>query len=200
MRKNPAEHLAGIDPVMARLIKNIDLRQLKPERNRFKALVEAIISQQLSNSAASSISKRFRAFFPGKTFPSPKDVSKASLSKLRKAGLSASKANYIKNLSRHIIKKEINLRNLNSLSNDEVIELLIEVKGIGRWTAEMFLMFALDRPNVFSSGDLGLRNAIVDLYRFRRTPTTKDLEEFSRRWQPYRTLACRYLWASRDNR
>ncbi len=113
--------------------------------------------------------------------------------------MSASKANYIKNLSRRIVKKEINLRNLHSFSDEEVIEMLIKIKGIGKWTAEMFLMFALDRPNVFSAGDLGLRNAIIGLYRFHRTPTPKDLEEFSRRWQPYRTLACRYLWASRDN-
>lgn len=200
MRKNPAKHLAGIDPVMARLVEKIDLRPLRPERNRFRALAEAIISQQLSTSAASSITKRFRALFPGKVFPTPEDVSQAPLSKLRKASLSAAKANYLKDLARRIVKKEINLRNLHSFSNEEVVELLIEIKGIGRWTAEMFLMFALDRPNVFSAGDLGLRNAITELYRFRRTPSPKDLEEFSLRWQPYRTLACRYLWASRDNR
>lgn len=200
MRKNPAKHLAGIDPVMARLIEKIVLRPLQSERNRFRALVETIISQQLSNSAASSIINRFQALSPGKIFPTPKKVSKISLFKLRKAGLSAAKASCLKDLAHRIIKKEINLRNLHSLSNNEVIELLIKVKGIGRWTAEMFLMFALDRPNVFSVGDLGLRNAIVDLYRFRSTPSPKDLEEFSLRWQPYRTLACRYLWASRDNR
>ncbi len=185
---------------MARLVEKINLRPLRPERNRFRALVEAIISQQLSNSAASSITNRFRALFPGKAFPTPEDVSKTSLSKLRKAGLSAAKANYLKDLARRIVKKEINLRNFHLFSNEEVIELLIKVNGIGRWTAEMFLMFALDRPDVFSSGDLGLRNAIIELYRFRHTPSPKDLEEFSLRWQPYRTLACRYLWASRDNK
>jgi DNA-3-methyladenine glycosylase II len=200
MRKNPAKHLAGIDPVMARLIKKIDLRPLRPERNRFKALVEAIISQQLSNSVASSITNRFRALSPGKIFPTPEDVFKTPLLKLRNAGLSLAKANYLKDLARHIVKKEINLRNLHSFLDEEVIESLIKVKGIGRWTAEMFLMFALNRPDVFSAGDLSLRNSIIGLYRFRSIPTPKDLEEFSRRWQPYRTLACRYLWASRDNR
>lgn len=194
-------HLASVDPVLAELIKKYKLPPQKIlRRSRFEALVEAIISQQLSVKAADTIFFCFVALFPNSKFPKPEEVFKLPISKFRKVGISNSKALYIKELCRSIISKELKLASLHKLDNEGVITELIKVKGIGRWTAEMFLMFTLRRPDVFSHGDLGLRNAIQRLYKIKGPPTEKQLRKITENWSPHRTTAARYLWRSLENK
>lgn len=187
------------DPVLKKAIGRVP--PIKPSwttRNRFRALVEAIISQQLSDKAATAIIKKFRGLFPGVSFPTPVHIRKTSAARMRKAGVSAQKASYIKDLAAKVAKKEVNLKTIHKVPDEEVILRLTKVKGIGQWTAEMFLMFCLGRPDVLSCGDLGLRKAMQKLYKLRHLPDAKTMERIASRWRPHRTLACRYLWASLD--
>lgn len=191
------KHLSAVDPVLAQLIKQSKLPPQKVlRRSRFEALVEAIVSQQLSVKAADTIFFRFVALFPNQKFPKPEQVLKLSITKFRKVGISNSKALYIKELSKNIVTKKLKLTSLHRLDNEAVIAELVKVKGIGRWTAEMFLMFTLRRPDVFSPGDLGLRNAIQNLYKLKGPPSEKQLHKITQKWSPYRTTASRYLWHS----
>ena len=198
---NAENHLSLVDPVLAGLIKKFKLPpQRILRRSRFEALVEAIVSQQLSVKAADTIFFRFVALFPNSKFPKPEEVLRLPLTKFRKVGISNSKAVYIKELSKSIVTKKLNLVSLHRLDNEAVIEELVKVKGIGRWTAEMFLMFTLRRPDVFSPGDLGLRNAIQKLYKLKGPPTEKQLNKITQKWSPHRTTASRYLWHSLTNK
>lgn len=194
---DPKKFLQSVDPILGAVIARVELPYRKPNRrSRFEALVEAIISQQLSVKAADTIFARFADLFPGKKFPSPEEVSRMNDAKLRSAGLSGSKVLYIKDLANRIANKELKLHRLHLLDDESVIEELVQVKGVGRWTAEMFLMFSLGREDLFSHGDLGLRNAIIKLYGFKKPPTEKQINKIVEKWSPYRTLACRYLWKS----
>lgn len=194
-------HLRSVDPKLAKVI---DQYQLKPQRRlprtHFEALVEAIISQQLSVKASDTIFGRFVALFPKQKFPKPEAVAKLSLPQFRKVGISGQKASYIKDLATRVAKGQVKLQSLHRLDNEQVIFELTQIKGIGRWTAEMFLMFTLRRPDVFSYGDLGLRNAIQRLYKLKNPPTEQQLERISKKWAPHRTTAARYLWKSLDNK
>ncbi len=194
------QHLRSVDKKLAVVI---DKYQLKPQRRlprtHFEALVEAIISQQLSVKAADTIFARFLSLFPNAKFPKPEAVLKLPIAKFRRVGISGQKASYIKDLSRRVVSGELKLNSLHRLDNEEVIAELIKVKGIGHWTAEMFLMFTLRRPDVFSFGDLGLRNAIQKLYQLKSSPTEKQLERITKKWSPHRTTAARYLWKSLEN-
>jgi len=197
--KDPKQYLRSVDPILAKVIDRIAVPQIKRRRaNYFKSLVEAIISQQLSNKAADTIIVRFRKLFNQSGFPTPRQVLVMPDAKIRKAGLSFGKISYIKDLARRIEKKQLNLPKLRYLEDEELIVKLTAVKGIGRWTAEMFLMFSLERPDVFSHGDLGLRNAIHKLYGFKKPPTVRQIEKIVAKWRPHRTLASRYLWRSLD--
>jgi DNA-3-methyladenine glycosylase II len=137
--------------------------------------------------------------FPGKKFPKPEDILKISRAKIRSTGVSEAKTNYILDLSEKVFKKELKLQNLDKFDNEQVIEELTKVKGIGRWTAEMFLMFSLLREDIFSTGDQGLKNAIRNLYKLKSHPTEKQLNNLFKKWSPYKTYAARYLWKSLDN-
>ena len=193
-------HLKKIDPVLASLFLSAKPTVVKPHRNYFESLADAIISQQLSGKAAATILGRFKALFPDTKFPTPAQVLAKSDLDLRTAGVSGAKASYIKNLATAFEDKTINLTRVDKLRDEEIIEMLVQVKGIGRWTAEMFLIFSLGRPDVFSFGDLGLRNAVKELYKLRKDPSSAKLKKLSSVWQPYRTCASLYLWASLDNR
>jgi DNA-3-methyladenine glycosylase II len=184
---------------LARLLDSYPPVILRPHTNYFQSLAEAIISQQLSDKAATTIINRFKALFPGADFPSPKQVLRKSDSDLRSVGVSGAKASYIKNLARAMEDKTVHFTDVAKATDEEIIEMLVKVKGIGRWTAEMFLIFSLGRPDVFSFGDLGLRNAVKKLYSLRKDPLPKQLQKISSRWQPYRTCASLYLWASLNN-
>ncbi len=182
------------DPVIQKLIKKYgDLTWNKKEINLFESLIESIISQQLSIKASDTIFSRFKNLF--KAFPTPKEILKTSDEKLRSVGLSGSKAKYIKSLSEFIEKKDLVLENLKNLEDEEVITELTKVKGIGRWTAEMILIFTLRRPDIFSIGDLALRKAVSRLYSVDINDLAK-IKKISLKWIPYRSTASRYLWKS----
>ena len=183
------------DPKLARIIKVVGEYQITTTSNHYESLIEAIITQQLAGAAAKAISKRFRGLY-GKRFPKPADVLKTSDSKLRKTGLSGMKVKYIKDLSKNIESKKLKLRSLSKLSDDEIVEQLIQVKGIGRWTAEMFLIFSLGRMDVLPVGDLGLKKGVQLLNSSTKLPTPDEIEELAEKWRPYRTVATWYLWKS----
>lgn len=164
----------------------------------FKALVHAITSQQLSSKAAATIARRFAELFGG-TFPTPRQVLDMPDEKLRSVGLSGMKVSFVRDLARRVEDRSLRLHSLDAMADDEVIAALTEVKGIGRWTAEMFLMFRLHRPDVLPVGDLGIVNAIKKQYRLRKTPTPARVLRIGEPWRPYRSVACWYLWASLDN-
>lgn len=192
----PEQHLRKADPILGVAIKKIKLKRHRGDANYFRSLCEAILSQQISTAAADTITARFCALFPGTDFPSAAQVSKVPVAKLRRAGVSRQKIGYIKDLAKAVTSGELNLKDFSKHKDEEVIMALTRVKGIGQWTAEMFLMFSLNRPDVFSAGDLGLQNAIKKLYKLRKHPDKKKMEKLSKAWKPHRTLAARYLWAS----
>lgn len=191
-------HLKKNDPIFAAVIKDIKLSERKklPPSKYFEALVESIVSQQLSVKASDTIFKRFEALTPGKKFPTPQQVLKMSPAKMRKCGLSKAKVIYIKDLARKVIDGSVNIKKIDSWTDQEVIDHLTLVKGIGVWTAEMFLMFSLGREDIFSYGDLALRNAITAIYKMKAHPTPAQAKKITEKWAPYRTTGSRYLWAS----
>jgi len=190
--------LARRDPVLRVLIRRHGDCGLARVRHAdpFGALVHAIIAQQLSTKSAASIERRFVALFDGG--PTPRAVRGASDARLRGAGISPQKLRYLRDLCDHLLDGALDLGELAAFDDDDVIARLTQVKGIGRWTAEIFLMFTLQRPDVFPVGDLGLVRAIRQTYGFRSTPLPERLMEIGEAWRPYRSVACWYLWASLD--
>jgi len=183
------------DPKLARIIELVGEYQIRTSRNYYESLVEAIITQQLAGSAAKAISNRFHSLY-GKSFPKPIDVINTSDSKLRKTGISGPKIKYIKELSKAIESKKLKMRSISKLSDEEVIEQLTQVKGIGRWTAEMFLIFSLGRMDILPVGDLGLRKGIQLYNSADELPNAGEIEKLAEKWRPYRTVATWYLWKS----
>jgi len=195
--------LAASDPVMARLIEEhgtVVRRELRSERrgDAYGALLRSIVGQQLSTKAASTIYGRMMELFDGHA-PTPEQLLAADPDAIRAAGLSRPKINYLRDLAQHVQDGELELDRLDELPDEEVIEQLTAVKGIGEWSAHMFLMFHLGRPDVLPVGDQGIRNAIKKEYRLRKIPDAKRMEKIAKPWRPYRTLACLYLWSSLDN-
>ena len=195
--------LGAADPVMARLIEEhgaLVRRELKEERSgdAYGALLRSIVGQQLSTRAARTIYGRMLELFDGHA-PSPKQLLAADPDAIRAAGLSRPKIAYLRDLAQHVEDGELELDRLDELSDEEIIEELTAVKGIGDWSAHMFLMFHLGRPDVLPVGDQGIRNAIKIQYRLRKIPDAKRMEKIAKPWRPYRTLACLYLWSSLDN-
>jgi DNA-3-methyladenine glycosylase II len=182
------------DRKLAKIIDKVGKYNLPITKNPYESLVEAIITQQLSGKAANSISGRFRKIYG--RFPKPADVLKTSDAKLRKAGLSYMKISYIKDLSNKVESKEIRLSLMKNLTDEEVITQLTEVRGIGRWTAEMFLIFSLGRQDVLPVGDLGLKKGIQRLYSLEELPGKEQMEKIAEKWRPYRSVATWYLWRS----
>lgn len=200
MSKKIVSHFKKTDPKLYEVLKKVyrkhgdEIFNLTKKEFLFDELVESIISQQLSIKASDAIYKRIINSMPEKIL-NPENLLKTKDEDLRKAGLSFQKIKYLKNLSEKIVSGELDLESLEKLDNEEVILELTKVKGIGRWTAEMFLMFALARPDVFSHGDLGLKNAIKRIYRFEKYEI-KVVQEIVIKWSPYRTIAARILWKS----
>ncbi|HEX6665294.1 MAG TPA: DNA-3-methyladenine glycosylase [Solirubrobacterales bacterium] len=196
--------LAATDPTMAALIERvgkIDLatrlkrRQEERPNDAYGALLRAIVGQQLSTKAARTIYLRVLEIFDGST-PSPEQLLEASEADLRGAGLSGRKVEYVQDLARHVISGELELDRLGELDDEQVIEEIVAVRGLGQWTAEMFLLFHLERPDVISGGDLGIRKAIQIEYGMAEMPTPTEVVELSERWRPHRSLASLYLWES----
>ena len=195
--------LMAADRRMAKLMKT--LGPLQPERDRrgsredpYEALARAICGQQLSTKAAATIWGRIEALFGGGT-PNPKQVIAADPQALRDAGLSWSKVSYFRDLAERVQDGALDVGRLPQLSDEEVIEELTAIKGIGRWTAEMFLIFHLGRPDVLSTGDLGVRKGAQLAYGLDEMPTPAGLEQMGEAWRPHRTIACLYFWRSLDN-
>jgi DNA-3-methyladenine glycosylase II len=190
------KHLAKADPVLAAVMKKIKLQELKLRDNYFHALIRAIAGQQLSMKAAATILGRVEALFPGKKLPAPKKFLEVSDEKLRAAGFSTGKVQYTKNIARFFIEREKELKKIHELSDEDIIKLLTQIKGVGIWTVEMFLMFSLGREDVFSYGDLGLRKGLQKVYGFKKEPSLKQMQKIVDKWKPYRTHGARYMWAS----
>jgi DNA-3-methyladenine glycosylase II len=163
----------------------------------FTALAHAIVSQQLSTKAAATIARRFDALCGGA--PAPALVAAVSDAQLRTVGLSGQKIGYLRDLCARISSGSLPLHSFEALPDEDVIDLLTQVKGIGRWTAEMFLMFRLHRPDVLPVGDLGIVKAVQRAYGLRKAPDPKRLMKIGEPWRPFRSVACWYLWASLDN-
>jgi DNA-3-methyladenine glycosylase II len=195
--------LMRADKVLRRLIEErgpidpaTDRRASRPDP--YQALARAIVGQQLSTKAAASIWARLVDQFDGET-PDPKALLRRKPETLRKAGLSNSKVAFLRDLAERVLDGRLELGRLRDLPDEDVIAELIEVKGIGRWTAEMFLIFHLGRPDVVSVGDLGIRRAVQIAYGMEELPGPQELERIAEEWRPHRTLACLYLWRSLDN-
>ena len=193
-------HLKRIDPVLARLIDAVGpcRIQLRTEGTHFQALTRSIIYQQLSGKAASTILARFNALFPLNA-PTPELVLTMRDEQLRAVGLSRQKIGYIRDLSSKVSSEELPLDAVETMTDDDLIAHLVQVKGIGRWTAQMFLMFRLGRRDVLPELDLGIQNAVRRAYRMRKRPTPKRLKKLGAKWSPHSSVAAWYLWRSLEN-
>jgi DNA-3-methyladenine glycosylase II len=195
--------LREADPVMARLIEEhaaVVRRDLKHDRpgDAYGALLRSIVGQQLSTKAASTIYGRMMDIFGGHA-PTPRELLAADPEEIRAAGLSRPKIAYLRDLAQHVEDGTLELDRLDELADEEVSAQLTAIKGLGQWTADMFLMFHLRRPDVLPVGDQGIRRAVQVQYRMRKLPEPKRLEKVARPWRPHRTLACLFLWSSLDN-
>lgn len=201
MHSKALSHFKKVDPVLYAVIKRVGkLQKLTTRRGNdyFLDIVDSIVSQQLSGKAAATIFNHFKALFKGGQI-TPKATLKLKDEKIRAAGMSYSKIKYIKDLAQKVEKGEIELKKLDKLPDEEVIEELIKVKGVGKWTAEMFLIFSLKREDVFSHGDLGLNNAIKRIYKMEKY-SQDAVEKIVSKWSPYKSYAALILWRSLDNR
>jgi DNA-3-methyladenine glycosylase II len=191
------------DPVMGRLIEEhgrLVRRELKeePRGDAYGALLRSIVGQQLSTKAAATIYGRMLELFGGHA-PTPRQLLEIDAERIRTAGLSRPKIAYLRDLAEHVEEGRLDLEHLPELSDEEVSAQLTDIKGLGQWTADMFLMFHLRRPDVLPVGDQGIRRAVQVQYRLRKLPDPNRLEKIARPWRPYRTLACLFLWSSLDN-
>lgn len=197
MYKKIADHFRRNDPVLFAVLQKVGIITLRKSTNPFEDLVKQIINQQLSDKAGETIYQRFKKLFPkGKI--TPKGVLKIPTQKLRKTGPSTQKIRYIKGLAGNIVKGELVLKQLEDLDDEAVIIELTKIKGIGRWTAEMFLMLSLSREDIFSHGDLGLMKGIKRLYNLEK-PSREEVEKIAIKWSPYRSYASHILWRSLDS-
>ena len=193
--------LAASDPVMGKLIEQLGERSViqrrrgEPKPDAYGALLRTVVGQQLSSKAARTIYGRILEMFGGKT-PSPEQILAASEQDLRGAGLSGRKVEYIRDLAAHVRSGELELDRLEELSDEKVIEEIVAVRGFGEWSAEMFLIFHLERPDVISGGDLGIRQAIQLADGLEEMPKPAEVVERGEVWRPHRSLAMIYLWES----
>jgi DNA-3-methyladenine glycosylase II len=186
--------LRKLDPEMAPLLDAFQMEDLQPETDFYRSLTRAIIYQQLSGKAAKTISDRFVALYKEKKYPSPKDVLKTDHEILRSVGLSNAKAKYIKNISEAFLDGSVDHQNLGSLSDDDIMNQLVSIKGVGPWTAQMFLMFTLNRPDIFPTGDLGVQKGFQQYFKLKELPSPKIMEKRSQKWKPHRTVASLFFW------
>lgn len=205
MQKAPRTHDASIrhlskDKHLGAFIRSYGPLQLRRSsgQDAFESLAESIIYQQLSGKAAKTICDRFIALWPRKKFPAPEDVLKIKTEKLRSVGLSGQKAAYIKDLAAKFKNGTINPKLFSKMSDAEIVEHVIAVKGIGEWTAHMFLMFTLGRPDVLPTGDLGIQKGFKKIFKLKSKPSPEKMAKLAERWAGHRTVACMYLWRLLD--
>jgi len=186
-------HLSQADPKLMALIEKVGGLHIRSGLEPYEALVMSILFQQLAGSAAEAITNRFKGLFGGR-FPTPTQLLREPDSQLKRAGLSRRKVECLKDLSRRIVDGSLDLASLPSKGDEEVISILDKVKGIGRWTAQMFLIFPLSRLDVLPTGDLGIRVAVKELYGLEEIPSEDEVGDIGSKWHPYRTVASLYLW------
>ena len=195
------EHLSSVDPVMQRLIREIGPCTLEhePGRSPFQSLVEAVAHQQLNGTAANTILTRFKKLFPGRRFPKPSDLAKVTDAQIRACGFSFAKIRAIRDIAEKTLSGVIpTSRQIVNLSDDEIVARLIEVRGVGRWTVEMLLIFQLGREDVLPADDFGVRSGFRVAYKKRIMPKPKALLAHGKRWHPHATTAAWYLWRVAD--
>jgi DNA-3-methyladenine glycosylase II len=190
-------HLARVDPRFAPLVRTVGPPAVELERNRFRALAESILYQQVAGSAARAIVGRVRQHYGGR-FPTPAMVAATSIEDLRACGVSPQKARYLRALGEAFEEGRIPARRLPSMEDEAVIEALTEVVGIGRWTAEMFLIFSLGRPDVWPVGDYGVQKGVQRLLGQKALPARSRMARVAEPWRPYRSAAAWYMWRSLD--
>ena len=198
---DPTGYLSKVYPVMRRLIVEIGPFTLKPTilRSPFESLVRAVAHQQLHDKAAESILKRFIRLFPGRKFPRPDDLLAMNATSIRGAGFSHAKVSALRDLAAKTLDGTVpTTRTIMQCEDEAIVQRLTEVRGIGRWTVEMLLIFQLGRPDVLPINDFGVRNGFRIAYRRRSMPTPKHVSRYGERWRPYRTVASWYLWRAAD--
>ncbi len=200
MFRRAVTHLKKSDPVMARIIAAVGPCRFKvrSEGTHYEAVFRSILYQQLAGPAALAIHRRVQALFGGRD-PAPEDLLGTPDDALRGAGLSRQKLAYLQDLSARTVSGEVDIHTVHELPDAEVITTLTRVKGVGRWTAEMFLMFRLGRPDILPDLDLGVRSAIKRAYRLRKLPSAERVHQIGAKWSPYRSVAAWYLWRSLDD-
>ncbi len=196
-KREAMRHLGRVDPVLRGVMRRVGACALEPERRRtpFQSLVQAVANQQLNGKAADTILGRFRALFPGKRFPAPSDLGNVTDDALRACGFSRAKIAAIRDLAAKAESGFIpDSRRIARMSDDEIVARLVEVRGVGRWTAEMLLIFQLGRPDVLPGDDFGVRNGFRIAYGLESMPKPREVLEHGERWKPHRTVASWYLW------
>lgn len=189
------KHLSLRDPALALIIKSVGKYSIERRPEPFRSLVEAIIYQQLAGRAADTIYGRFLKIYRGR-FPSPRRILDTTEAEFRSAGLSRQKIRYIRDLAAHVADGRLKLELIAGLEDNQVVEQLVRVKGIGKWTADMFLIFCLGRPDVLPVGDLGLRRAMMATYHLAELPLPAKMQEIASAWKPYCSVATWYMWKS----
>lgn len=190
-----AEFLKKADSTLANVIEKVGILETRKSTNYFVSLIESIVSQQLSVKVADVIYARFENLFPEKHI-TPENVLEIDKEVMRNVGMSYGKITYVQSLARHVIDSPLLFEKFDEMADEDIVAELIKVKGIGQWTAEMFLIFTMGREDVFSYGDLGLKNALRNLYGFTDRPTLEEANEITEQWRPYRSYGSRYLWKS----
>jgi DNA-3-methyladenine glycosylase II len=191
-------HLKKSDPVMAAIIKRIGPCRIEYGPPEFHSLAEAIVYQQLNGTAALTIFNRFAALAGNPLTPA--GIQKLTDEQMRSVGLSKQKSSYLRDMAERAASGQLDFSKLHELPDEEVIEHLTQVKGVGVWTAQMFLMFTLKRPNILPTGDFGVQMAIKKHYKKRKMPKPAIMERIAKPWEPYRSIACWYLWKSMDTK
>jgi DNA-3-methyladenine glycosylase II len=195
------KHLSKRDPVLRKLIREHGKCSLKPEKRRapFQSLVQAVAHQQLNGTAANTILSRFKKLFPGRKFPRPEDLAKVTDAQIRACGFSFAKIKSIRDIAEKTLSGVIpTSREIVKLSDDEIVARLTEVRGVGRWTVEMLLIFQLGRHDVLPADDFGVRSGYRIAYKKREMPKPKALLAFGEKWKPHRTTAAWFLWRAAD--
>ena len=193
--EHSVKQLKQLDPNLIKLFDNVEVNPLGPEKNYFKALVRSIVYQQLSGSAAKTIFNRFKSIYSNDRFPSPQEVLETDIETLRASGLSYNKSHYISNIAQAFFEAPSAYDNLFKMNDNDIIDLLTKVKGVGLWTAQMFLMFTLNRPDVFPATDLAMQKGYQSYFRLNDIPKPNEMIKRSEMWIPYRTTVSLYFWA-----
>jgi len=201
MTEQVLQHLCETDEILGNLIQRVGPCRLVPKNGRspFQSLVRAVVYQQLNGTAAASILKRVKALYPHRRFPKPQDLLDTSDARLRRAGLSRAKIAAIKDISAKTLAGIVpSSRAIREMSNDEILERLTSLRGVGPWTVEMLLIFTLGRPDVLPVTDYGVRKGFARTYGWKELPHPKELLKFGERWKPYRTTVAWYFWRALD--